>query len=139
MARFIRNKQIQDEFNQALETIDKDWSLNLERQLLDVRERIAQQMEKRNINRADLAKLLNSSRSYVTQLLSGNENIRLSTLFKVSFALGLKPLIQFRDEEDEILYIFSHSEIHQGRMRESSHSETVTFQEKFLKGEYERA
>ncbi len=138
MARFIKNKQIQDEFKQALETIEKDWSLNLERQLLDIRERISQQMQKRNMTRADLANMLNSSRSYVTQLLSGNENIRLSTLFKVSFALGLKPTIQFKDEEDELLQIFFHSRIHQERIRQLSESETVTFQEKFLKGGYER-
>ena len=138
MAQFVKNKQVQDEFKQALETIDKDWSLNLERQLLDIREKISQQMEKRNMSRADLAKILNCSRSYVTQLLSGDENIRLSTLFKVSFALGLKPTIQFKAEEDELLEIFYHSHARQAQIKQSSKSETVTFQVKFLEGEYER-
>jgi transcriptional regulator with XRE-family HTH domain len=138
MAQFIKNKQVQDEFKRALEIIDKDWSLNLERQLLDVRERISQQMDKRNMTRADLAKTLNSSRAYVTQLLSGKENIRLSTLFKVSFALGLKPVIQFQDEDDELLESFFRSRVHQEPTRQLSKSETVTVHEMFLKGEYER-
>ncbi len=137
MAQFVKNRQVQDEFREALETIDKDWSLNLERQLLDIRERIAQQMEKRNMNRADLAKILNCSRSYVTQLLGGDENIRLSTLFKVSFALGLQPIIHFKDEEDELLKLFSQSHTRQARIKQLSKSETVTFQVKFLEGEYE--
>ena len=137
MTLFVKNKQVQEEIKQALEAIDKDWSLNLERQLLDIRERIAQQMEKTNMTRADLAKILNCSRSYVTQLLGGDENIRLSTLFKVSFALGLLPVIQFKDEEDELLKLFSQSHTRQARIKQSSKSETVTFQVKFLEGEYE--
>lgn len=139
MARFVKNKQVQDEFKRSLEIVEKDWSLNLERQLLDIREGIARQMERRSMSRSDLAKTLNTSRAYVTQLLSGSENIRLSTLFKVAFALGLKPVIQFKEEEDELLESFFGGRGHEKPTKQVSTSETVIVYEMPLEGRYERA
>ncbi len=47
-------------------------------------------MEQEGISRADLAKLMNRSRPFITKLLSGNNNFEISTLVHVSRACGYK-------------------------------------------------
>lgn len=51
-------------------------------------ELIAKLMAKENMSKADLARRLNRSRAWVTQLLSGRANMTIRTLAEVSFALG---------------------------------------------------
>ena len=51
-------------------------------------ELIAKLMAKENVSKADLARRLNRSRAWVTQLLSGRANMTIRTLAEVSFALG---------------------------------------------------
>jgi transcriptional regulator with XRE-family HTH domain len=50
-------------------------------------ELIARLMSEKKINRAALAKRLNRSRSWVTQLLSGKTNMTVRTLAELAFAL----------------------------------------------------
>jgi transcriptional regulator with XRE-family HTH domain len=59
-----------------------------ERVILDATERICELMEEAGVSRADLAKRLNKSRSYVTQLLSGRTNMTLRTLSDLYSILG---------------------------------------------------
>ncbi|MEX1275903.1 MAG: helix-turn-helix transcriptional regulator [Bacteroidota bacterium] len=133
--KFARNARVEEEFNQTLLDIEEDWSATLEQQLLDIRENIAQQMEKKNISRAALATMLGSSRAYVSQLLNGNENIRLSTLFKVAFALDLRPLIQFTSIDDEIVQKLNAEKLQETRLKPISGSATYTITAK-IRQEY---
>ena len=50
-------------------------------------ELIATRMAELNITKAELARRLNKSRAWVTQLLSGQTNMTLRTLADVAFAL----------------------------------------------------
>ena len=51
-------------------------------------EMIAGLMEKQGLSKADLARRLNKSRAWATQLLSGKANLTVRTLAEVAFALG---------------------------------------------------
>jgi len=135
MRKFARNTKVEEEFNQTLLDIEEDWSATLEQQLLDIRENIAQQMEKKSISRAALATMLGSSRAYVSQLLNGNENIRLSTLFKVAFALDLRPLIHFTNIDDEIVQKLNAEKLQEIRLKPISGSATYTITAK-IRQEY---
>jgi hypothetical protein len=47
-------------------------------------------MEKNNFNKADIAKLLNTSKSYITQLFSGDKLINLKMLAKLQRIFNVK-------------------------------------------------
>lgn len=139
MQRFVKNKKIEDEFNESIEYSEKDWSLYTEKMLLDVREIIAQRMNKGNISRADLAKILDCSRSYITQLLDGSANIRLGTLVKVLFSLGVKPSINYKYEDIETLKMFKKNAILEMNFKETTKITTMVVENKINQQEYEPA
>lgn len=62
--------------------------LSVETLVAEASELIARLMAKENLSKADLARRLNRSRAWVTQLLSGRTNMTIRTLAEVSFALG---------------------------------------------------
>jgi transcriptional regulator with XRE-family HTH domain len=139
MPQFVKNKNIEDEFNQSLNYVESNWSLYLEKQLLNIREVLAQQMEVRGLSRADLAKSLDCSRSYISQLLNGNTNIRLSTLFKVAFSLGVKPRIEYScDNFDEFKVFNSKKTLHMN-FKELETISNIVVSNKIKEDEYDRS
>lgn len=52
-------------------------------------------MEQNNISRTELAQRLGVTKGYITQLLNGNFDHRLSKLVELSLAIGLIPQINF--------------------------------------------
>jgi DNA-binding phage protein len=61
-----------------------------ERLLLEVTEAVCRGMDRRGVNRAELARLLGKNRAWVTRLLSHRGNPTLGSLVEVSRALGLR-------------------------------------------------
>ncbi|MGC9454823.1 MAG: hypothetical protein ACP5HU_08145 [Phycisphaerae bacterium] len=59
-----------------------------ERAILRVTEMICAEMEKIGMSRADLSKLLGTSKSNVTQMLDGQRNMTIRLIADVLFALG---------------------------------------------------
>lgn len=59
-----------------------------ERLVLWTTERISELMEQAGVSRAELARLLGTSRPHVTSLLSGGRNMTLRTLADICTALG---------------------------------------------------
>lgn len=55
----------------------------------DVCNEILRKLDKENKTASDLAKKLGETRSAISQKLSGNPNIKLSTLFKLAGAVGV--------------------------------------------------
>ena len=60
-------------------------------------------MESHRYNRSELAHHLGVSKSYVTQLLSGDYNFSIEKLCELSLKLGVAPVLDF-DDVDEIVY-----------------------------------
>jgi len=57
-------------------------------------ELIARVMAEQNLSKADLARKLGKSRSWITQLLRGNANITVSTLAEVANAMDVEIRLQ---------------------------------------------
>lgn len=58
--------------------------------IFEVTEAICKIMEERDISKVELARIAGVSKSNITQLLSGDQNMRLSTVADLLFALGAK-------------------------------------------------
>jgi ribosome-binding protein aMBF1 (putative translation factor) len=66
---------------------------NQEELILDVAELILQKMEYKGISKSHLAKLLDTNKSHVTQLLRGSRNMTLRTVSDMFFELGCKIIV----------------------------------------------
>ena len=61
--------------------------LSIEALVAEASEAIAKLMAEQNVSKADLARRLNKSRAWVTQLLSGKANMTVRTLAEVVYTL----------------------------------------------------
>jgi transcriptional regulator with XRE-family HTH domain len=68
--------------------------LSVEALVAEASEVIASLMAQQNLSKADLARRLNRSRAWVTQLLSGKANMTVRTLAEVAHALGAEVKIE---------------------------------------------
>jgi predicted nucleotidyltransferase/DNA-binding XRE family transcriptional regulator len=59
-----------------------------ERLVLEATDRISEAMEEAGISKADLARMLGTSRAHVSTLLSGERNMTLRTLADLAYVLG---------------------------------------------------
>lgn len=99
MPKFIHESLEEKKFLQLIAGLEDNWEYALDRALLDITEQIVREMEKRNMNKVTLAEKLGVSRAYITQLLKGKPNLQLNTLFKIAFALKLRPKINLERQE----------------------------------------
>ena len=60
-------------------------------------------MKKRNMNKTQLAEYLGCTKGYVTQLLNGEFDHKLSKFVELSLAIKRVPVISFSDVEEYIL------------------------------------
>lgn len=74
-------------FRERLRELEQDPDNALERVLIDVTEQIAVAMEKKGINRKQLAEAMGVKPPMVTRLLNGADNTTLRTLMRVAYAL----------------------------------------------------
>lgn len=68
--------------------------------VFDVTEDILILMEDKEISKKELADRLGKTKAYISQLLSGSKNITLKTLSDVCHAIGVKPIVEFKDIEE---------------------------------------
>ncbi len=59
----------------------------------DITELILEKLEDKGMVRSDLATILDTSKSHVTQLLRGSRNMTLRTVSDIFFALGYKVMV----------------------------------------------
>ena len=58
--------------------------------IFEVTEAISQVMEEKGVNKAELSRLAGVSKSNITQLLSGDHNMQLTTIADLLYSLGSK-------------------------------------------------
>jgi transcriptional regulator with XRE-family HTH domain len=68
--------------------------LSVEALAAEASEVIAKLMAEQNVSKADLARRLNKSRAWVTQLLSGKANMTVRTLAEVAYTLDAEVKLQ---------------------------------------------
>ncbi len=66
-------------------------------------------LEQRNMKQADLARMLNKTPAFVSQLLNGKANMTVRTLAEVLYALGATAKIQAVDENVAVPHPLSHT------------------------------
>ena len=70
---------------------------------MDLYEQLNDYMHKHNLNKTRFAKRLGFTKGYVTQILQGNFNHRISKLVELSLAINKVPKLEFVELEDYIL------------------------------------
>lgn len=70
--------------------------LAVEALVAEASEAIARRMDEQNVSKADLARRLNKSRAWVTQLLSGKANMTIRTLADIAYTLGTEVSLDVR-------------------------------------------
>ena len=102
----LKNKKdIQQAFNEALKTGSTEDKVELETLVLSAKflseiERIRQE---RGILKKELAEMIGTSPSHVTQLFRGDKTINLKTIAKLQIALGVSFDIKIADSRAETI------------------------------------
>lgn len=65
-----------------------------------ISDQICRKMERRKVSRAEMARRLKTSRSYVTQLLQGNGNFTLDKMAEIARALGCELRVQLVETKE---------------------------------------
>jgi len=86
-----KNDRSLDKLNRMLEFKSEREKEKLEEELLNLKfiTAIEEIMEQKDVNKTSVAEILNSSRSYVSQLFSGNKMINIKTLSKIQRGLNI--------------------------------------------------
>ena len=101
--------KVKTTYGEFVANTDRRRLLERESLAFEATELISKLMEEQNISKAELAKRIDKSRAYVTQLLSGSRNITMHTFSDLAFALGHRaglrsmPLEAVRDECDCVM------------------------------------
>lgn len=73
----------------------------VERQKLEVAELLLTKMEELGVSRMELARRVGRTKGYVSQVLSGKQNMTLKTMVQLAWALGLRVEVIVQDIYDE--------------------------------------
>lgn len=79
------------------EEFEDDLDFKVEYKILEITEEICNIMDAKELKRADLSKLLKTSKSAVTKMLNGSTNFTLKRLLKIAAALDKNVYISFTD------------------------------------------
>lgn len=82
---------LREKINAARDTFD----YRLEKILLQLGEDICLLMEQQGLNRTHLAERMGVSPAYITKILSGNPNLTIKSLLKLTDAMGKELTLQF--------------------------------------------
>jgi antitoxin component HigA of HigAB toxin-antitoxin module len=69
--------------------------------ILEATEEVWAAMERTGKSKADLARMLNTSKANITQVLNGSRNLTLRTLADIAFALGQTVKLQITDTAEQ--------------------------------------
>jgi transcriptional regulator with XRE-family HTH domain len=83
-------------YRELLQT-DTYWITKIQNDLFNA---VEDYLRENNLTRAQFAAQLGVSKGYVTQILGGEFNHRLSKLVELSLAIGKAPVLEFKDIEE---------------------------------------
>lgn len=104
MSMTLKTKEIQAKFDNLLfnESFDDKAELEAKMIMAQFLSEIEQILNDRQIKRKDLAKMIGTSASFITQLYRGNKIINLTTIAKIKLALKLTCDIKIRTQADNL-------------------------------------
>jgi transcriptional regulator with XRE-family HTH domain len=89
-------------WNKLTDEINNTIEYKIESASIDIALQVYKQMQYLNINQSQLAYKLNVSKSYISQILKGKNNLTIETLIKLSEALNMKTEIKFSPIDDVV-------------------------------------
>lgn len=95
--------------------------------LVDAAQVISDLLERRNLKQADLARMLNKTPAFVSQLLNGKANMTVRTLAEVAFALKASVKIEAIEESNVACGDSNGTKIHIPAIRMRSQESKPTF------------
>ena len=98
----LNNIQIHPEFEDLFSFQSKEEKIEHDAQMISYRflSQVEKICEEKNIKKKDLADILGTSRSYITQLFRGNKQVNTYILAKLEDALGISFEINAKLNED---------------------------------------
>ena len=99
----LRGDKMKNELwmDKKLKEFKDDVGFLLEKAILNFTEEICEQMEKKKVSRADLAKHLGVSRAFITKMLNGQPNLTIKTMVAIAHALDSEFHIEFQPRTAE--------------------------------------
>lgn len=70
---------------------------------IDLFNQVSQYLENNNMNRSELAKKLGVTKGYISQILNGESDHRISKMVELSLAIGLVPDVSFNNLEEYLI------------------------------------
>jgi len=83
-----RERLLAESFTSIFEQQEQSTSFWEEMAIIEFTESVLEQLELKNISKAELAERMNVSPDYIARLLGGNRNLTLRTMVRVARALG---------------------------------------------------
>ena len=105
MCQKLSKKEIQQAFKEILTPATDQEKLELETLMLMARflSEIEKVCEERGLLKKDLARMIGTSPSYITQLFRGHKIINLETIAKIMLALDIQFDVQIKQESESRL------------------------------------
>jgi len=105
MGQKLSKKEIQQAFKEILTPATDQEKLELETLMLMARflSEIEKVCEERGLLKKDLARMIGTSPSYITQLFRGHKIINLETIAKIMLALDIQFDVQIKQESESSL------------------------------------
>jgi transcriptional regulator with XRE-family HTH domain len=104
MSTTLNNKKtIQEAFQNLLEPASREEKLELETLMLSTKflSEIERVCQNNNIRKKDLAGMIGTSPSFITQLFRGNKIVNLETIAKIQLVLGISFDIKLAEAQDD--------------------------------------
>jgi len=70
---------------------------------IDLFNQVSHYLENNNMNRSELAKKLGVTKGYISQILNGESDHRISKIVELSLAIGLVPDVSFNSLEEYLI------------------------------------
>lgn len=85
-------------YNELVQT-QEYWTTKIQ---LDLFSKVEEYMKENNLSRSDFAKEIGVSKGYVTQILNGDFDHRVSKLVELSLAIGYFPHVEFKKVKEDL-------------------------------------
>ena len=87
MTHLNSDEQI-NSFEQLCQDLESSGDIYIEWAKINIAEQIAQALRREDVSKAELARRLNKSRAYITQILQGGANFTIESLVRIALTLN---------------------------------------------------
>lgn len=126
-----------DWLDQFKEEYEDDPEYLSEKLFLETTEKILSVMDYKGISKADLAKRMDVSRAYISKLFNNSTNLTLTSLAKISIALGIRIGISVGTGGPQLFKINSENSRKHRRAKEGTQPDLNKISEKNMERENE--